>query len=130
MRKILVIHPDLVLGDDLTFILQHSGFQVTHAIEGRQALAEIDRSRPDLIVMAEGTPKLNGDELCFRIRGICQVPIIVLGQDHEGAAGIELLEMGADAYLTSPLNLRELLARIRSLLRRAKGNPKDYGKRG
>jgi len=122
MRKILVIHPDLVLGDELTFVLQHSGFQVTHAIEGRQALAEVDRTHPDLIVMAEGIHRLNGDELCVRIRGICRVPIIVLGQDHEEAAGINLLEMGADAYLTSPLNLRELLARIRSLLRRTKAS--------
>jgi len=130
MRKILVIHPDLALGDELIFVLQHSGFQVTHAIEYQQALAEVCRSCPDLVVIAESTSKLNGDELCVRLRELCQVPIIVLGQDHEGAAGIELLEMGADAYLTSPLNLRELLARIRSLLRRAKGNPKDYEKRG
>ena len=123
MQKILLIHPDLVLGDEVTFVLQHSGFQVTHAIECQQALAEVCRSCPDLVVIAEGTPKLNGDELCIgiRIRQLCQVPIIILGQDHEEAAGIDLLEMGADAYLTSPLNLRELLARIRSLLRRAKG---------
>ena len=122
MRKILVIHPDLVSGDELTFVLQHSGFQVTHAIEGGQALAEIDRTRPDLIVMAEGSHRLNGGELCVRIRGICRVPIIILGQDHQEVAGVELLEMGADVYLTSPLNLRELLARIRSLLRRTRAS--------
>ena len=120
MRKILLIHPDLAVGGELTFILQHAGFQVAHAMEGQQALVEVDRSHPDLIVIAESTPKLNGDELCVRVRELCQAPIIVLGQDHEEAAGIDLLEMGADAYLTSPLNPRELLARIRSLLRRAK----------
>ena len=68
--------------------------------------------------MAEHSRKLNGDELCIRIREVSDAPIIVLGEDENEAAGIDLLEMGADAYLTSPLNLRELLARVRSLLRR------------
>jgi len=105
----------------LTFLLHHSGFQVISTMESEQALAEIYRGCPDLVVMFEGCHRLNGDELCVRIRAICQTPIIVLGQDYEEAAGIEFLEMGADAYLASPLNLRELLAWIRSLLRRTKG---------
>lgn len=121
MKRILLIQPDIGSRDQLTFLLHHSGFQVISTMEGEQALAEIDRSCLDLVVIAEGTPKLNGDELCIGIRQLCQVPIIVLGQDYEEAAGIEFLEMGADAYLASPLNLRELIARIRSLLRRTKG---------
>ena len=118
MQKILLIHPDLAMRDELTFILQHSGFQVVSASEGGQALAEIDRRRPDLILMAEGSHRWNGDELCIRVREISDAPIVVLGQDEWEAAGVEFLEMGADAYLTSPLNARELLARVRSLLRR------------
>jgi len=81
-------------------------------------MTELGKGCPDLIIMAEQSRILNGDELCVRIREVCQAPIIVLGQNHEEAAGIEFLEMGADAYLTSPLNTRELLARVRSLLRR------------
>ena len=126
MQKILLIHPDLALRDKLTFILQHSGFRVLSASEGEQALVEIHRSPPDLIVMAEGACESNGDELCSRIREICQAPMIILGQDREELAGIDLLEMGADAYLTSPLNLRELLARVRSLLRGVPKRPKEY----
>jgi len=122
MRKILLIHPDLVLRKELAFALQHAGFQVVGAAMDDQALAEINRNHPDLIVMAEERRRLKADELCIRIREVCQAPIIILGQDHEEAAGIEFLEMGADAYLTSPLNMRELLARVRSLLRRAKAN--------
>ncbi len=122
MQKILLVHHDLALRDQLTFLLQHSGFRVGSAIGGQQALVEIYRSPPDLIVLAEGNHGLNGglneDELCVRIRELCQAPIIILGQGYGGAAGINLLEEGADAYLTSPLNPRELLAWVRSLLRR------------
>lgn len=121
MEKILLVHPDQAWRDKLTFILQHSGFQVAHAIEGQQALAEIERREPDVIVMAERSHKVNGDELCIRIREVSDAPIIVLGEDENEAAGVNFLEMGADAYLASPLNLRELLARIHSLLRRTKG---------
>jgi len=81
-------------------------------------LVEIDRSPPDLIVMAEGSRKFNGDELCIRVREISDAPIIILGQDQEEAAGIDFLKMGADVYLTFPLDTRELLAYVHSLLRR------------
>ena len=90
--------------------------------ESKQALAEIGISSPDLVVMRENSRRLNGDELCIRIRELSNVPIIVLGQEQEEAAGVEFLEMGADAYLTSPLSLRELLARVRSLLRRTRAS--------
>jgi len=108
--------------DNLAFVLQHSGFRIVNAAGSRQALAEIDRSAPDLVVMRENSHRLNGDELCIRIRELSDVPIIVLGQEHEEAAGVEFLEMGADAYLPSPLSWRELLARVRSLLRRTRAS--------
>ena len=120
--KILLVCPDLAMTDNLAFVLQHSGFRIVNAAGSRQALVEIDRSAPDLILMRENTRRLNGDELCIRIRELSDVPIIVLGQEPEEAAGVEFLEMGADAYLTSPLSLRELLARVRSLLRRTRAS--------
>jgi DNA-binding response OmpR family regulator len=115
--KILLVCPDLAMTDNLSFVLQNSGFRIVNAAGSKQALAEIGRSAPDLVVMRENSHRLNGDELCIRIRELSDVPIIVLGQEEEEAAGVEFLEMGADAYLTSPLSLRELLARVRSLLR-------------
>jgi len=118
MQNILFVHPDVAVRDKVSFLLQHSGFRVVGAPGAEQAMTELGESRPDLIIMAEQSRILNGDELCVRIREVCQAPIIVLGQYPEEAAGIEFLEMGADAYLTSSLNLRELLARARSLLRR------------
>ena len=104
--------------DELTFFLQHLGFQVTSAIDSRQALVEVGSGSPNLVLMRESSNRLNGDELCIRIRELSDVPIIVIGQCQEEVAGVEFLEMGADAYLPSPLDARELLARVRSLLRR------------
>ena len=118
MDKILVVCPDLTMTDNLTFLLQHSGFQTVNVAGSMQALAEVNRSSPDLILMREKSRRLNGDELCIRIRELSNAPIIVLGQEQEEAAGVEFLEMGADAYLPTPLHFRELLARVRSLLRR------------
>lgn len=114
----MLVCPDLAMIDNLTFVLQHSGFRIFSAAESKQALVELDRSTPDLVMIRENSHGLNGDELCFRIRELSDVPIIVLGQEPEEAAGVEFLEMGADVYLPFPLSLRELVARVRSLLRR------------
>ena len=118
----MLVCPDLAMTDNLTFVLQNHGFQIVTTAGSKQALAEVARSSPDLILMRENSHRLNGDELCVRIRELSDVPIIVLGQEEEEAAGVEFLEMGADAYLTSPLSLRELLARVHSLLRRTRSS--------
>jgi two-component system response regulator BaeR len=120
MHKILLVCNDLVMADELTLFLQHSGFQVASIIESKQAVAEMTRTHPDLILVRENNRRVNGDELCIHIRELSDVPIIVLGHALEQEDGVEMLEMGADAYLTSPLNPRELLARIHRLLRRTR----------
>ncbi len=125
MEKILVVCPDLTMTDNLTFLLQHSGFQTVNVDGSMQALSEVNRSSPDLILMRENSRRLNGDELCIRIRELSDVPIIVLGQEQDEAAGVEFLEMGADAYLPTPLRFRELLARVRSLLRRTRASSRN-----
>jgi DNA-binding response OmpR family regulator len=106
--------------DELTLFLQHSGFQVASIIDSKQTVVEMVRTHPDLILVRENNRRVNGDELCIHIRELSNVPIIVLGHALEQADGVEMLEMGADAYLTSPLNPRELLARIQRLLHRTR----------
>jgi DNA-binding response OmpR family regulator len=120
MQRILLVCSDLLMTDELTLFLQHSGFQVASINESKQAVVEMVRTHPDLILVRENNRRVNGDELCIHIRELSDVPIIVLGHAPEQADGVEMLEMGADAYLTSPLNPRELLARIHSLLRRTR----------
>jgi DNA-binding response OmpR family regulator len=78
------------------------------------------------VLLRENSHKLNGHELCIRIRELSNVPIIILGQEQKEAGGVQFLEMGADAYLTSPLNVRELLARVHSLLRRSKSIAAEF----
>jgi two-component system response regulator RegX3 len=126
MDRILLIHPDPKATDELTFLLQHSGFQVPTAVDADQALAEISRTEPDVIVMAEAIARINGDEPCVQIRQRCQAPIIILGQDEHESAGIQFLDSGADTYIPSPLNPRLLLVWVRSLLRRRKGKFKEH----
>jgi DNA-binding response OmpR family regulator len=126
MGRILLIHPDLVLRDELTFNLQHSGFQVVGASGGQQALTQVYSGQLDVIIVAESSHRLNGDELCVRLRQICQAPIIILGQGSREISGIDFIEMGVDAYLASPLNLRELLARVRSLMRRTQADATGF----
>lgn len=121
MDRILLIHSDPKAANELTFVLQHSGFQVVTAVSEHQALAEINRTEPDVIVMAEALAKTNGDEPCMRIRQLSKAPIIILGEDKEERAGIRFLEAGGDVYIASPLDPRLLLAWVRSLLRRSKG---------
>ncbi len=125
MDRILLIHPNPKAATDLTLFLQHSGFQVVTAVDGQQALAEISGTKPEVIVIAEVLAEINGDKLCMRIREMCETPIIVLGEDKEERAGIHFLESGADAYVPSPLNVRLLLARVHSLLRRSKRENSD-----
>ncbi len=105
--------------------MEQAGFEVIAAVDGREALAKTYDSYPDLIVMAERLPLMKADVPCLRIRQASDVPIIILGDDKRQQAGARFLEAGADVYMTHPTNLRELLAWVRSLLRRTQASPQS-----
>jgi DNA-binding response OmpR family regulator len=107
--------------------LEEAGYSVARAANALEGLKQIYEAYPDLIIMARELPMVNGEDSCVRVRQASYLPIIVLGGQEEAT---EILECGADAYMTKPLDVYELVARVRALLRRKrkqeppKGNPK------
>jgi DNA-binding response OmpR family regulator len=106
---------------DIVSTLEAAGFQVTCVANGHQGLSSMYEGRPDLVIVAEQVPGINGEELCSKMRQVSLLPIIVLSNSQEDSHGVRLLEAGADAYMSRPPDLRELVARVCSLLRRTKG---------
>ena len=121
MARILVVHPDEEVRQEVVFTLEEVGFEVISTTGGLEPLDETYDSYLDLIVLAEHLSLINADLPCLYIRQASNVPIIILGEDSREWAGVDFLESGADVYMTHPLNLRLLVARVRSLLRRTKG---------
>jgi len=118
MQKILLVDDEPVIIDSLTYSLNREGFDVHTAGDGTQALEFFDSVRPDLVVLDIRLPGVDGLEVCRRLRARSTVPIIMLtalGNELDRVVG---LEVGADDYLPKPFSFRELLARIRSMLRR------------
>jgi two-component system alkaline phosphatase synthesis response regulator PhoP len=119
MEKILVVEdePDMLMG--LQDNLQFEGYQVVTATDGQAALDVATSTRPDLIILDIMLPKLDGYEVCkqLRQRGI-ETPIIMLTAKSQEVDKVLGLELGADDYITKPFSIRELLARIKAVLRR------------
>ena len=104
--------------------LEREGFAVEEACDGEAALAFADRRPPDLMVLDIMLPKVDGFEVCRRLRSAGkQLPIVMLTARDEDIDKILGLELGADDYLTKPFNPRELVARVRAILRRSSQNP-------
>ncbi len=100
--------------------LERDGFRVEEAGDGEEALALVDRRKPDLMVLDVMLPKVDGFEVCKRLRAAGQqLPILMLTARDEDIDKILGLELGADDYLTKPFNPRELVARIKAILRRS-----------
>ncbi len=120
--KILVADDESQLLDTVRAYLESSGFVVVTAHNGREALFQNRHEKPDLIVLDLMMPEMDGWEASRLIRRESSVPIIMLTASVEDANKIAALEMGADDYITKPFNPRELVARVRAVLRRAYGD--------
>ncbi|MFN8162022.1 MAG: response regulator transcription factor [Solirubrobacterales bacterium] len=116
--RVLVVEDDVEITDALRRSLRNEGYEVRTAADGVEALDLAADFMPDLIVLDLGLPRLDGIEVCRRLRASGDVPILVLTARTGTADRVEGLDSGADDYLTKPFERQELLARIRALLRR------------
>ncbi len=118
MPDILVVDDDPHLREVVTYALGRAGFTVRTVRDGREALAEVDRQPPDLVVLDVMMPELDGLEVCRRIRAKGRLPIVFLSSRDEEVDRVLGLEMGGDDYITKPFSTRELVARVKAVLRR------------
>ena len=117
-RTILVVDDEPTVRETLAENLQREGYRVVTASDGREALARFRGQRPDLVILDVMLPELSGVEVCRIIRAESAVPILMLTAKDAEMDTVVGLEVGADDYVTKPFSLRELLARVRALLRR------------
>ncbi|MFK7986576.1 MAG: response regulator transcription factor [Sandaracinaceae bacterium] len=118
ITRVLLVDDDPLFREGLATYLEHAGFAVGQAGDGLQALEQLTRSPPDLIVLDVMMPDLNGHETLERIRAKTRVPVLFLTARGDADDRIRGLEAGADDYVPKPVILRELVARIRAILRR------------
>lgn len=118
MTRILLVEDESALSEPLSFLLEREGYEITVAEDGPSAIAEFDRAGTDLILLDLMLPGIPGTEVCREIRGRSTVPIIMLTAKDSEVDIVVGLELGADDYVTKPYSTRELLARIRAVLRR------------
>jgi DNA-binding response OmpR family regulator len=116
--KILVVEDDETLLSVLKYNLTKEGYTVLTSSDGLQALASAHREKPDLLVLDLMLPKMDGLEVCRVLRKEMSVPILILTARSEEIDKVIGLEVGADDYMTKPFSVRELLARVRAMLRR------------
>jgi two-component system response regulator RegX3 len=125
--KVLVVDDEESLLEAVRYALSREGFDVTVARDGGEAVRLFEAERPDLLVLDLMLPVMNGWDVCRRVRATSRVPIIMLTARDAEVDRVVGLEMGADDYVTKPFSVRELVARVRALLRRAAGGPEPSG---
>jgi len=118
-RRVLIVEDDSTVAEVATSYLRAAGLLVSHVEDGFAALAAIERSSPDLVILDRMLPGIDGVEVCRRIRQLSPTPIIMLTALGSEDDRIDGLTAGADDYLTKPFSPRELVLRVQSILRRS-----------
>ena len=124
MTRVLVVEDEESFSDALSYMLRREGFEVAVAGTGPDALIEFDRGGADLVLLDLMLPGLSGTEVCRILRQRSNVPVIMLTARDSEIDKVVGLELGADDYVTKPFSSRELVARIRAVLRR-RGEPEE-----
>ncbi len=118
MTRVLVVEDEESFSDALSFMLRREGYDVAVADDGAKALEEFDRNGADLVLLDLMLPGVSGTEVCRSLRQRSSVPIIMVSAKDSEVDKVVGLELGADDYVTKPFSSRELVARIRAVLRR------------
>jgi len=122
MTRVLVVEDEESISDPLSYLLRQEGFEVAVAATGPDGLAEFDRGGADIVLLDLMLPGLSGTEVCRALRAKSSVPVIMLTARDSEIDKVVGLELGADDYVTKPFSSRELVARVRAVLRR-RGEP-------
>ena len=117
--RILIVEDEESLADSVRYNLEREGYVVTVAVDGRRALERFRAEPPSLVILDLMLPEVSGLDLCRTIRAESDVPIIMVTAKDSEADKVTGLELGADDYVTKPFSVRELVSRVRALLRRA-----------
>ncbi len=128
--RVLIVEDDSGIADFLQLELEHEGFDILHAEDGRKALEFFESGAPDIILLDIMLPKLNGLEVLRRIRKTSRVPVIMLTARGDTLDKVSGLDSGADDYLAKPFEIEELLARMRAVMRRNEANDEPLKLRG
>ena len=120
MTRVLVVDDEPVLVDTIRYNLRREGYDVQVATDGNEALKLAQAASPDLVVLDLMLPGMDGLEVCRQLRRESTVPIVMLTAKDDEVDKIVGLEVGADDYMTKPFSMRELLARVRAMLRRSR----------
>ncbi len=118
MSRVLVVEDEESYSDALAYMLRKEGFEVAIAADGHTALAEFERAGADIVLLDLMLPGIPGTEVCRQIRQTSNVPVIMVSAKDDEVDKVVGLELGADDYVTKPYSPRELVARIRAVLRR------------
>ena len=118
MTKVLIVEDEISFSDALAYLLKKESYDVEVAVNGKQAIDLFNSFSPDLILLDLMIPEVSGTEVCRVIRATSQVPIIMLTAKDSEIDKVVGLELGADDYVTKPYSSRELLARIKAVMRR------------
>ncbi len=123
--KILLVDDEPNIIELARMYLEKEGYEIVTATDGEQALTRIEQDKPDLIVLDLMLPRVDGWQVCRRTRAESDVPILMLTARDDDIDKIVGLELGADDYMTKPFNPRELVARIKAILRRVSGSRRE-----
>lgn len=128
-RKILVVDDEKPISDIIRYNLEKEGFAVETAFDGEEALRKVFGDQPDLVLLDIMLPKMDGFQVCRKIRETLNIPILMITAKEEEVDKVLGLELGADDYITKPFGMRELVARVKANLRRVEIDTSAEGSR-